>query len=93
MNKLSQIACVSTNFENADFWIIRRGSEKNVGRPVEEFSKYHFGVYVVTRGLVLPKWLFYKLTHIHNTGYFVPLARGTLQLKHIVLEDVEKITL
>lgn len=93
MTKLKQIACISTNYEYADFWIVRRGSEQNIGRPVEEFSKYHFGVYVVARGVVLPKWLFYKMAHIHNTGYFVPLARGSLHLKHIVLEDVENINL
>ena len=91
--KLKQIACISTNYESADFWLIRRGSEQNIGRPIEEFNKHHFGVYVVTRELVLPKWLFYKLTHIHNTGFFVPLARGSLRLKHIVIEDVENLIL
>lgn len=35
---LSELAKIKTNFPEADFWIIRQGSEDKVGSPTRKFS-------------------------------------------------------
>jgi len=87
---LQSIATIKTNFQDADFWLIRKGSEKQVGKPVETFNPEHIGIKVES-SLVLPKFLFYALTYLHNKGYFANQCNGTLSLKHITLDTVKKI--
>ncbi len=93
MQKLFNIAKVKTNFPDADFWIVRKGSELTVGKPTRTYSPEHFGVKVEQTKIILPDYLYYALMHLHNVGYFSRLARGTLSLKHITRCDVENIRL
>ena len=41
---------VKTNYPEADFWLQKRGSEQNVGKPMRKFSevqgKYNIGIKV-----------------------------------------------
>ncbi len=91
MSKLFNIAKVKTNYPEADFWIIRKGSEFTVGTPTRTYSPEYFGVKVERTDIVIPDYLYYALTHLSNVGYFQRLARGTLSLKHITKSDVENI--
>lgn len=43
---LGDIAQIGTNMENAHFWIKRRGGEREIGRPVNEFHREHIGIRV-----------------------------------------------
>lgn len=41
---IGDIAQIGTNMKNAHFWIKRRGGEKEIGRPVNEFHEEDIGV-------------------------------------------------
>lgn len=89
---LSEKAEIKTNFPEADFWIIRKGTENKVGSPTKEFSPEHIGIKVTSDDL-LPDYLYYAMQYIHSTGYYKPLSVGTLSLKNIKVSDVENIRL
>lgn len=95
MNKvinLSELAKIKTNFPEADFWIIRQGSEDKVGSPTRKFSPEYIGI-KVTSGLLLPNYLYYAIEYLHSSGYFKSLHSGTLMKKHIKVSDVKNIRL
>jgi hypothetical protein len=87
---LSEKAEIKTNFPEADFWIIRKGTEKKVGSPTKEFSPEHIGIKVISED-VLPDYLYYVMQYVHSTGYYKQLAVGALNLKNIKISDVSNI--
>ena len=80
-----------TNFEDADFWLIRKGSENTVGKPVKEYSPEHIGVKVKEGSPVLPDYLFYVFMMLQNKGVFTQMAKGTTRLQNIRVSDIKKI--
>lgn len=89
--KLSDVATINTHFEHADFWLIRRGSLKNVGKPVREYNPEHIGVKIERINILLPDYLYYCFMHLHNTKAWQQLSYGTLSLVHIRVSDVRNI--
>jgi hypothetical protein len=89
--KLSSLATIKTNFPDADFWIIRRGSEESVGKPVREFYKEHIGIKVVRTDILLPDYLYYAMLHIHQSGQWRHIATGSLKLVNIRVSDIQNI--
>ena len=88
--KISDLANVKVNFPLAHFWIIRKGSIDVVGKPVNEFSKEHIGIRV-NDNVMNDRYYFYRVQHFYNTGVFKLIAYGTLNLKHIRVEDVKNL--
>jgi hypothetical protein len=88
--KLQDYAIIKTNFPDADFWIIRRGSENMVGKPVDEYSTEHIGI-KVTNEKILPKFLYYWFINFHNTGYWKTVSTGATRLVNIKTQDVKNI--
>jgi hypothetical protein len=86
--RFGQVCIIKTNFPEADFWLQRRGTEENVGRPHLEFSPYDIGIKVERTDLFVPKFLYYVFMHVHQLGFFRHLCEGPLQLKHIRVEDI-----
>ena len=91
--KLSDVATIKTNFPNADFWIIRRGSLKTVGKPSHSFSAESIGVKVERTDILLPQFLYYCFLNIHAQGRWEVLATGSLSLVNIRVSDVSSIVL
>jgi len=91
--KLSDVATIRTNFPEADFWIVRRGSLKTCGQPVRQFNPEHFGIKVIRTDILYPDYLFLCMEHMHNRGVWEPLATGTLSLVNIRVSDVRNIVL
>ncbi|HCI4281968.1 TPA: hypothetical protein NO555_005353 [Klebsiella variicola subsp. variicola] len=91
--KLSDLATIRTNFPEADFWLIRRGSLKTCGQPVRDFNPEHIGVKVDRTDLLLPDYLYYSLMHLHSIKVWEQLATGTLSLVNIKVSDVRNIVL
>ena len=91
--KLCNVATISTNMKDADFWIVRRGSLKTVGQPTDQFNPEHIGIKVTRTDLLLPRYLYYCFVHLHSSGVWEPLANGTLSLVNIKVSDVRQITL
>jgi hypothetical protein len=88
--RLSEKTEIKTNFPEADFWIIRKGSQNSVGRPTKEFNKEHIGIKVISDDL-LPQYLFYKMEYVYSLGYYQNLAHGTTELKNISISDISNI--
>ncbi len=89
--KLSAIATIRTDYPEAHFWLVRRGSVHRCGEPVRLFNPEHIGVRIERTDLLLPDFLFYALTHVHGSGYWQKVATGTLSLVNIRVSDVRDI--
>ena len=91
--RLSEVATIRTNFPEAHFWLVRRGSASRCGEPGREFNPQHIGIQVHRTDILLPDYLFYALVHVHQQGYWEKLANGTLSLVNIRVSDVRQIEL
>ncbi|KFX10724.1 hypothetical protein [Pectobacterium atrosepticum] len=91
--KLSDVATIKTNYKDADFWLVRRGSLKTVGSPSYEFNPESIGIKVTRNDLVMSRYLYYCFLHLHQSGVWEPVATGTLSLVNITVSDVKSIVL
>jgi hypothetical protein len=87
--RLNDMADIGTNKEDADFWIVRKGSEDAVGKPTRTYSKEHIGVKVTATDQLNPDWLYYAVEYLHASGYFKQAAHGATNLKNIKVSDVK----
>lgn len=88
--KLGNVTIIKTNFPQADFWLVRRGSVNTVGTPTREYAPEHIGIKLTT-DQVLPEFLYYWFMNFHNTGYWKQVASGTTNLVNISTQDVKSI--
>jgi restriction endonuclease S subunit len=88
---LGDLCEFKTNFPEADFWLIRKGDEKTVGKPVKEYSPENIGVKVLNKDMIIPDYLYYYFMHAQMNGAFINLAHGTLKLKNIRISDIKNI--
>lgn len=91
--RLKDLCQVATDFEDAHFWLIRKGDIKTVGTPTKKYSEYHIGIGVVRTDIIDPDYLYYAMMHLHSTGYWQNKGKGVLQLTHITIQDVKDVTL
>jgi hypothetical protein len=86
---------IRTDFEDADFWLVRKGSESSVGKPTKEFHYNHIGLRLneLGRQIADPNYLFYLFTFFHGNGLWARLSKGSLSLKHISVSDVKNFLL
>ena len=90
---LSDVATIRTDFPDADFWLVRRGTLDRCGEPQHEFNPEHIGVKVERTDLLLPTFLFYLMMHVHQQGFWKARATGTTNLVNIQTADVRGIEL
>lgn len=86
--RLKHIADVKTNFPDADYYLIRKGSPDTVGKVTTDFSPEHIGVKITHEG-VLPKYHQYAMQYAHMNGYWKQKGKGVLALQHISVDDVK----
>lgn len=91
--KLAAVATMRTNYPEAHFWVVRRGSAGSCGEPVRVFNPEHIGIRIERTDLLLPDYLFYALTHVYRSGHWEQIATGTLSLVNIRVSDVRSIEL
>jgi hypothetical protein len=91
--RLKDIAKIATNMPDADFWLIRKGSDKTVGKPVKEFDPSRIGVKVVRTDVLDPNYLYYAMMNLHNQGHFARISNGTTNLVNITVNDIANIPL
>jgi hypothetical protein len=92
---LKEILNIRTNFEDADFWIIRKGQDKMLGKPTKEFALNHIGLQLndVGRSLFDPNYLYYLFEFLHGQGVWRQLAKGSLALQHITVSDAKNFSI
>ena len=78
---------------DADFWLVRKGSDKTVGKPVKEFDPSRIGIKVVKTDVIEPNYLYYAMMNLHNQGMFARIANGTTNLVNITVNDIANIPL
>lgn len=93
--RLKDILDIQTNFEGADFWIIRKGDEKKIGKPTREFLSSHIGFRLndVGKTILDPNYLYYVFEYLYGEGVWRSIARGTLSLKHITVSDAKNFSI
>ena len=93
MVRLKDIAEVRTNFPEADFWLIRRGSLERLGEVSRGFDPEAIGIQVVREDLILPDFLYYYMTKVWMDGYWCGLGIRTTRLCNITTRDVKDLVL
>ena len=91
--RLKDLAKIATNMPDADFWLVRKGSDKTVGKPVKEFDPSRIGIKVVKTDVLDPNYLYYAMMNLHNQGMFARLSNGTTNLVNITVNDIANIPL
>ena len=89
--RIGDVCEFKTKFEDADFWLIRKGSETEVGKPVKTYSSENIGVKVIDTEILNPSYLYYVFMHLHQSGKFITLSHGTTKLKNISISDIKNI--
>lgn len=90
---LGDLVRVGTKMEDADFWIHRRHSSDKVGHPTKDYSPEHFGVKITKPDILDPRYAYYMMQHIANTGHYRGLATGTTGLVNLKKEHITGIPL
>jgi len=93
--RLKDILDIQTNFEDANFWIIRKGDAKKVGEPTKSFKSSHIGFRLndVGRSILDPNYLYYLFVYLHGQGVWHQMAKGSLSLQHITVSDAKNFSI
>lgn len=91
--KLKVFAHIAIGLEDADFWLVRRGTPDTVGMPTKTFNKEAIGIKVIQTEILNPDYLFYMMQYIHSSGRWKALAHGATRLVGINVSDVANISL
>jgi len=87
-NTLGDLISISTGREDADLYVIRRGSLESVGKPTKEYNKEAYGITIKDRDVLVPQYLYYMLMYVHSSGYFKSKAKGSTNLVNITKDDI-----
>jgi len=90
---LSDLCMVKTDFPEADFWLVSRGSLEDIGKPVKEYSPHHIGIKVERTDVLVPDYLYYVFLNLFYQGTFQLVGHGETGLKHLRVSDIRKIPL
>ena len=88
--KLKEICEIRSNFPEAEFWLIRKGSKEKVGTPTKTFSPEYIGIKIKPEGkeITIPDYLYRWFEFVQKKGFFRQYATGVLNLVHITSKFV-----
>lgn len=89
--RLKYVCEIKTNFPEADFWLIRKGDEETVGKPVKKFEPQHIGIKVIKTDILDSKYLYYVFEYLYSSKELIKYTKGVLNLKHIIIDDIKNI--
>lgn len=89
--RLKELCSIRVEDPDADFWIERRGSRDKVGKPSREYLPHGYGITVKRTDLVNPQYLFYLFEYLWSQKFFAGLARGSLNLVNIRINDFDEL--
>lgn len=89
--RLKDVCIFSTEFPDADFWLIRQGDINEIGKPTKEYNEDYIGVKVRRTDLVLPDYLYYVFMYLNSQKLLTKLAVGATNLKSIRISDIKEI--
>lgn len=80
---------VKTNFPEADFWLINKGSKQKLGEPVKEFQPYLTGI--KCPALILPAYGFYMCLHLYQQGFWQEYSQGSINLQNLRIKYIKEV--
>lgn len=80
---------VRNNFEEADFWLVNKGSSHTLGNPVKNFEPFYTGV--KCPALVLPDFGYYYCLNLYNSGLWKRYSVGSTGLQHLRISEIRKV--
>ena len=89
--RLKYVCEIKTNFPEADFWLIRKGDEETVGKPVKKFVPQHIGIKVIKTDILDSKYLYYVFEYLYSSKELIKYTKGVLNLKHIIIDDIKNL--
>jgi len=89
--RIGDVCEFKNNCPDCDFWIVRKGTEKSVGKPTKEYSPEYIGVKIIKKDLIVPQFLYYYFEYLNSIGIFTQLSTGMTKLKHIKISEVKDI--
>lgn len=89
--RLGDLCALKTKFEDADFWIARRGTKEMVGKPTRTYNPEHIGIKVIKTDVLDPNYLYHLMEYLWGKGFFSDLAFGSLRLVHIRIDDLARL--
>jgi hypothetical protein len=91
--RIGDVCVFKTNFEDADFWLQRKGSIDTVGKPTKVYYKENIGVKIREeyQDKLDTNYLYYYFLYLYQKGAFKPLSHGTLNLQNITISDIKSI--
>ena len=78
---------VKNNFQEADFWLINKGSKSKLGQPVKQFETYLTGI--KCPNYIFPNYGYYLCLHLFQQGIWQQYANGTTNLQHLRIRDIK----
>ena len=78
--KLGDLIELRLRDEGADFWITRRSSRENVGKPTRDYNPESFGVRIKedAKNILDSRYLYYVMEHLWTQGVWKAIAEGTV---------------
>ena len=86
--RLKDVATVKTNYPEADYWLIRKGSQQKVGSVTKEFNPEHIGVKINRTDILDPQYHYYMMMNLHHQKFWANHSHGVLKLQNIKTSDV-----
>lgn len=86
--KIGDVVSVVQGNEDADFWIVRRGSVENLGKVLDQYDPNAFGITIKDSEMLDVNYAKYFFKYLHMRGTWAQHSHGSLRLVHITKEDV-----
>ena len=80
---------IRSNFPEADFWLINKGSAKTLGKPVEKFESYLTGIQCPA--LIDSRYGYYICLMLYSNGTWEQRSHGSIALQHLRISDIKEV--
>ncbi|MEG5043566.1 hypothetical protein [Microcoleus sp. B4-C1] len=80
---------IKNNYPDADFWLINKGSQDKLGKPIKKFEPFLTGIKCPV--LVIPEYGYYMCLHLHQQGLWKKYAIGSITWKNLRLKDIKAV--
>lgn len=92
---IGDLATVTIGAPGADVWLVRRGTEEALGRPLQEAAPEAYGLTIKPeyRDQLDPRYFYYVLQALHSGGAWRGLGRGTTRLQNLTKAGVASMTI
>jgi hypothetical protein len=80
---------VKNNFDDADFWLVNKGSLKDLGNPVKQFQPYYTGLKCPV--LIWPDYGYYLCVYFQQIGVWRRCGVGSTNYKNLRISDIRRV--